>query len=95
LSGVGELSLARQPGTAGKRRTGGNVVGDVERSTSSTREDFISRCTSLSLVVWRGATVFSEVAGADRVHSSVFLEDAHDPLDSVARPSVAAGPRRN
>jgi len=48
----------------------------------SSREAFISHCTSQSLVVWRDATRFGTSQGlaVDRVHSPV-REDTDAPLD--------------
>jgi len=59
---------------------------------ASPREDFIARCTSQSLVVWRHGAQFGGVQARslDRVHSPSH-EGADAPIDDrLARPVLVA-----
>ena len=78
---IGPMGLPEEPARA-------HVAATVEGPSS--REIFISRCTSQSLVVWRLGTPFGAVQprSVDRVHSPS-REDADAPVaDHLARPAL-------
>ena len=97
MSSVGELFLtpgSGLTGEAGARRASERAARPV-RGVS--RLEFIERCTTQSLVVWRGAASFAgaPARSADRVHSAVSHEGAHAPVDDrLARPAVVSDPHR-
>jgi hypothetical protein len=90
MSGAGELSLVGGSARASKDRLQRASAKRVDAVSHAAREDFIERCTSQSLVVWRGTTPFSEPSSANRVHSAVSHEEPHAPVDSLARTAVVA-----
>ena len=59
----------------------------------SSREAFISQCTSQSLVVWRHANRFCAVQAlsVDHVHSPLDEEPDAPVDDHLARPALAGG----
>ena len=78
---IGPIGLQEEP--ASRRR-----VASFEGPSS--REAFISRCTSQSLVVWRHGTRFgaAEELAVNRVHS-LLHEDTDAPVDDhLARPAL-------